>query len=68
MEFIMEKIMPIFICILMAFLILLMPLIIVNGYKELNKNKCIKEDVNCDGEVTIKDLLIVQKYILEKGE
>lgn len=26
------------------------------------------EDVNKDGKVDIKDLLIVQKYILEKGE
>ena len=27
-----------------------------------------KEDVNRDGKVDIKDLLIVQKYILEEGE
>lgn len=26
------------------------------------------EDVNHDGKVDIKDLLIVQKYILEKGD
>lgn len=70
-DFVMEKIMPVFMCILMIFIIILIPLIFIGGFIQANKEecikeKCIREDVNCDGEVTIKDLLIVQKYILEK--
>lgn len=41
-------------------------LIIASFFIGLNFYK--NEDVNHDGKVDIKDLLIVQKYILEEGD
>lgn len=65
-DFIMERIMPIFMIILIGFTTILIVYATDRIFEELAGKKCINEDVNCDGVVDVEDLLKVQKYILEK--
>ena len=65
-DFIMERIMPIFMIILMGFATILIVYATDYIFEEFTEKDCINEDVNCDGVVDIEDLLKVQKYILEK--
>lgn len=65
-DFIMERIMPIFMIILMGFATILIVYATDRIFEEMAGKNCINEDVNCDGLVDIEDLLKVQKYILEK--
>ena len=65
-DFIMERIMPIFMIILIGFATILIVYATDRIFEEMTEKDCISEDVNCDGLVDIEDLLKVQKYILEK--
>lgn len=65
-DFLMDYIMPIFMFILMGFVVILIIYTTDDIFEELAEKDCISEDVNCDSVVDIEDLLKVQKYILEK--
>lgn len=65
-DFIMERIMPIFMIILIGFATILIVYATDCIFEEMTEKDCISEDVNCDGVIDIEDLLKVQKYILEK--
>ena len=65
-DFIMERIMPIFMIILIGFATILIVYATDYIFEEFTEKDCINEDVNCDGVVDVEDLLKVQKYILEK--
>lgn len=65
-DFIMERIMPIFMIILIGFATILIVYETDYIFEEFTEKDCINEDVNCDGVIDIEDLLKVQKYILEK--
>ncbi len=65
-DFIMERIMPIFMIILIGFATILIVYATDYIFEEFTEKDCINEDVNCDGVIDIEDLLKVQKYILEK--
>lgn len=55
-----------------SLLIVVFGIICFGLYDQFNENKlcygCANEDVNRDGKVDAKDLLIVRKYILNKME
>lgn len=51
----------------MKYLILIMIIILLSTFLIYEKS-FEQEDVNRDGTVNAQDLLIVQKYILKKGE
>lgn len=67
-DFIMERIMPIFMIILIGFATILIVYATDYIFEEFTEKDCINEDVNCDGVIDIEDLLKVQKYILEKRQ
>ena len=67
-DFFMDYIMPIFMFILMGFTVILIIYTTDDIFEKLVEKDCISEDVNCDSVVDIKDLLKVQKYILESGD
>ena len=67
-DFKMERIMPIFMIILIGFATILIVYATDYIFEKITEKNCINEDVNCDGVVDIEDLLKVQKYILEKSD
>lgn len=67
-DFIFKYILPAFACIYLLFFVILGSLLMVCIWNDVTEEKCIREDVDCDGEVTVKDLLKIQKYILERNE
>lgn len=67
MDFFMEYIFPIFVGIFLLIVMIVLAFGTINLVSKDNECNYVNEDVNRDGEVTIKDLLLVQKYILEKG-
>lgn len=67
-DFLEEHITTILMFILMLLAFVLIVFTAIYMYEGPIKKECISEDVDCDGEVTVKDLLRVQKYILEKSD
>lgn len=65
-EFLTDYIFPIFVSIFLLFVSIALIFVGINLVSKNNECNYVNEDVNRDGEVTIKDLLLVQKYILEK--
>ena len=65
-DFFMEYIFPIFVGIFLLVAMIALTFGTINLVSKDNEYNYVYEDVNRDGEVTIKDLLLVQKYILEK--
>ena len=65
MDFFMEYIFPIFATICLLIISIALISMGINAISKDDECNYVNEDVNRDGEVTIKDLLLVQKYILE---
>lgn len=66
LDFFMEYIFPIFVGIFLLIAMIALTFGTINLVANNYECKYVNEDVNKDGEVTIKDLLLVQKYILER--
>lgn len=68
-DFFTENVFPVFVIIFVIFLtgaLAFASISLVSLVSKDNERNYVNEDVNRDGEVTIKDLLLVQKYILER--